>query len=128
MTSGTTGTPKGAVFTSRQLSAIARMDAGDSRGTGRALLAATEFAHIGFMTKLPWYLDTGSRLHLLKRWRAVDALRVIAEQRLPSAGGISSQIALMLREPSFDSFDLSCVRSVVAGGGPSPPALVREAR
>ena len=39
-----------------------------------------------------------------------------------------TQIALMPRDPSFDSTDLSSVRAVVMGGGPATPALVREAR
>jgi acyl-CoA synthetase (AMP-forming)/AMP-acid ligase II len=43
-------------------------------------------------------------------------------------GGVAAQIALLLREPDFDSYDLTCVETIVVGGGPSPPELVREAR
>jgi acyl-CoA synthetase (AMP-forming)/AMP-acid ligase II len=42
--------------------------------------------------------------------------------------GIPTQIALMLRDAEFDSFDLSSVRAIVMGGGPATPALIREAR
>jgi acyl-CoA synthetase (AMP-forming)/AMP-acid ligase II len=128
LTSGTTGVPKGALFAERQLEAIARIDGGDGWGGGGPMLASTELAHIGFMTKLPWYLRAGMRVHLLTRWRPGDALRIIAEQRIASVGGIAAQFALMLREPGFDHHDLSAVRTLVAGGGPSSPALVREAR
>jgi acyl-CoA synthetase (AMP-forming)/AMP-acid ligase II len=41
---------------------------------------------------------------------------------------VSAQIALLLRDPSFDERDLSSVRQLVVGGGPSSPALVDEAR
>ncbi|MCA1726832.1 MAG: fatty acid--CoA ligase family protein, partial [Actinobacteria bacterium] len=51
-----------------------------------------------------------------------------ARERIPVVGGIAAQIALMLRDPSFDSHDLSAVTLVVAGGGASTPALVHEAR
>ena len=34
----------------------------------------------------------------------------------------------MLRDPDFDSFDLSSVRAIVMGGGPATPALIRDAR
>src|SRR5439155_23428649 len=95
---------------------------------GGPLLASTELAHIGFMTKLPWHFRAGARIHLIRRWRAADAIRVIAEQRIPSIGGIPAQIALILRDPALDDHDLSCVKAIVAGGGPSSPALVREAR
>jgi acyl-CoA synthetase (AMP-forming)/AMP-acid ligase II len=128
LTSGTTGTPRGALFAERQLAAIAEMDAGREWGGGGAMLAGTEFAHIGFMTKLPWHLRRGTTVHMLKKWRAADALRVLAEQRVPQVGGIPAQIALMLLEPSFDRYDWGHVRAVVAGGGPSSPSLVREAR
>ena len=128
LTSGTTGTPKGAVFTEGHLAAIADMDTAGGWTEGGAMLASTEFAHIGFMTKLPWHLRAGSRIHMLGKWRAADALAVIARERIPSVGGISAQIALMLRTPTFDDHDLSCVTAIVAGGGPSPAALVREAR
>ena len=76
-TSGTTGTPKGAVFTDRQLDAITRMDVGDVWGGGPPMLASTQFAHVGFMTKLPWYLRLGGTMHLLHRWRAADVLDLV---------------------------------------------------
>ncbi len=34
----------------------------------------------------------------------------------------------MLRDPAFESFDLSSVRAIVMGGGPATPALIRDAR
>jgi acyl-CoA synthetase (AMP-forming)/AMP-acid ligase II len=92
------------------------------------MLASTQFAHIGFMTKLPWYLRLGSRIHILGRWRADDALRTIAEQRISSIGGVAPQVALMLRSPEMDRHDWSHVQTIVMGGAASPPALVKEAR
>ncbi len=47
---------------------------------------------------------------------------------MPSIGGVAPQLALLLREPDFDDFDLSAVKTIVMGGALSPPALVREAR
>ena len=92
------------------------------------MLASTQFAHIGFMTKLPWYLRLGSTTHLLERWRAADVLALVEEHRMPSVGGVAPQVALMLRDPDFDRYDLSSVQTLVMGGALSPPALVREAR
>ena len=92
------------------------------------MLASTQFAHVGFMTKLPWYLRLGTTTHLLPRWRATDVLRLVAEQRMASIGGVAPQIALLLAVPEFDSYDLSCVETIIVGGGPSSPALVHEAR
>jgi acyl-CoA synthetase (AMP-forming)/AMP-acid ligase II len=128
-TSGTTGTPKGALFTNRQLAGIVAIDVGlDTGDGGGPMLASTQFAHVGFMTKLPWYLRTGTTQVLLDRWRAGDALRAISQHHMASVGGVAPQIGLLLRHPDLDTTDLSSVQALIVGGGPSPPALVEEAR
>ncbi len=132
-TSGTTGTPKGAMFGNRELLAISRADVPDfeaesSWGSGGPMLASTALAHVGSMTKMAWYLRLGTTTHLLDRWRAADVLRLISAQHMTSVGGVAPQLALLLREPRFDRFDLSAVRTIVMGGAFSPPALVEEAR
>lgn len=130
-TSGTTGQPKGALFGEAQLASATRIDVADAWGDPAAppasMLAGTQFAHIGFMTKLPWYLRLGTTTHILGRWRPADALACIAEHRMASIGGVAPQIALLLRE-DVEAYDLTCMRNLIVGGAPSPPALVREAR
>jgi acyl-CoA synthetase (AMP-forming)/AMP-acid ligase II len=129
-TSGTTGEPKGALFRERQLAAVTRIDVADAWGDPSAaatpMLAATQFAHVGFTTKLPWYLRLGTTTHILERWRAADVLECIVEHRIPTLGGVAPQMALLLRE-DLESYDLSCVQTIVMGGAASPPAMVREA-
>ena len=131
-TSGTTGVPKGAMFGERELAAVARIDTGgewaEPGTSGGAMLSGTQLAHIGFMTKLPWYLRRAMTVHLIDRWRAADVLRMITDERMASIGGVAPQLALLLRLPDFDDHDLSHVKTIVMGGALSPPALVHEAR
>jgi acyl-CoA synthetase (AMP-forming)/AMP-acid ligase II len=128
LTSGTTGRPRGAEFRLRQLAAITAADVGDTWGGGGPMLASTQFAHIGFMTKLAWYLRLGTTQLLIDRWKASTVLDQIEQHRVPSLGGVAPQIALLLREPDFDDRDLDCVQTIIVGAAPSPPALVHEAR
>ena len=127
-TSGTTGIPKGALFTSRQIAAVTAMDTGGAWGGGGPQLVATGLPHVGFMTKLAGYLKMGATLHVLGRWRAQDALRVVARERIPYVGGVAAQVSLLLGRPEFDSYDLAHVRGLIVGGGPSPAPVVHEAR
>lgn len=127
-TSGTTGVPKGAVFAGRQLQAITDIDVGDQWGGGGRTMAATSFSHLGPTTKLAGALRRGGTTHLTDKWRAADALGLVERERLDAVGGIPTQVALMLRDPTFDRTDVSSVRAIVMGGGPATASLVREAR
>ncbi len=128
-TSGTTGTPKGAVFAGRQIDFITQCDVGDAWGGGGHSMAGSALAHLGPTTKLAGNLKKGGTQHLSRQpWHAAEALRMVAELRIAALGGVPTQIALMLRDPTFDSTDLSSVRAIVMGGGPATPALIREAR
>jgi acyl-CoA synthetase (AMP-forming)/AMP-acid ligase II len=128
-TSGTTGTPKGAVFCGRQIGFITECDVGEAWGGGGHAMAGSALAHLGPTTKLAGNLKKGGTQHLSQRpWRASDALRMVAELKIAALGGVPTQIALLLRDPAFDTTDLSSIRAVVMGGGPATPALIREAR
>ena len=128
-TSGTTGTPKGAVFCGRQIGFITECDVGEAWGGGGHAMAGSALAHLGPTTKLAGNLKKGGTQHLSRLpWKASDALRMVSELKIAALGGVPTQIALMLRDPAFDSTDLSSVRAVVMGGGPPTPSLIREAR
>ncbi|MFZ4518525.1 MAG: class I adenylate-forming enzyme family protein [Microthrixaceae bacterium] len=130
-TSGTTGRPKAALFRVRHVRAVQSLDLGAAAaewGGGGPMLASTQFAHVGMALKLPWYVRTGATLHVLERWRADDALELVARERMTTLGVVAPQLALMLRSPLMDRLDLDCVRLIIAGGAASPPALVEEAR
>ncbi|MDA8356312.1 MAG: class I adenylate-forming enzyme family protein [Actinomycetota bacterium] len=127
-TSGTTGTPKGAVFASRQLEFITETDVGPAWGGGGPVLAGPALAHLGPMTKWAGNLRRGATLYVSGSWTAAGALRQMAELGVTVLGGVPTQLALMLREPDLGRYDLSRLRAIVIGGGPAPPALVREAR
>ena len=131
-TSGTTGRGKGAVFGVRQQIAVQALDLGPGAEQrwdgGSAMLASTQFAHVGMALKLPWYLRVGATLHVLDPWRADDAIRTISQHRMPTIGVVAPQLALMLRSPLLDQLDLSAVTTIIAGGAASPRPWCRRRR
>jgi len=127
-TSGTTGAPKGALYTNRQLAFITRTDVGDAWGAGGRSFSGTSFAHLGFMTKLPGNLQRGGTMYIMRRWSARAALELLAREAMTTVAGVPAQLALMLRDPEFDTFDLTSLRFILAGGGPVTPGLAQEAR
>jgi acyl-CoA synthetase (AMP-forming)/AMP-acid ligase II len=130
-TSGTTGTPKGAVFTQRALDAVRRIEAASDGGDGGAPargIQSIPMAHMGFMTKIGAFVARASTAVLMRRWSAREALELLERERLTRIGGVPTQLALMLREPAFATTDLGALRQVVVGGAPASPELVRAIR
>jgi acyl-CoA synthetase (AMP-forming)/AMP-acid ligase II len=129
-TSGSTGLPKGALFRERTMRAVFDMDNSGSAGySGTAhSVSATQWAHVGGMTKIPWMLSGGGTTHLMRKWHAQTVIEYTARYRMPALNAGPSQVALILRVPDLESYDLSCVKAIIAGMGPSSPGLIIEAR
>jgi acyl-CoA synthetase (AMP-forming)/AMP-acid ligase II len=127
-TSGTTGLPKGALYCNSQLAFITQTDVGDTWDGGGRSFSGTSFAHLGFMTKLAGNLRRGGTTFIMERWHARPALELLARERMTTVAGVPTQLALMLRDPAFDDFDLATVEYIIAGGGPITPGLAEEAR
>ena len=131
-TSGTTGTPRGAVYAQRQVDFITAVDTGGTWGDPGSppahAMSGMSLTHLGPTTKLQGNLMRGGTTHLLTHWSPATALELIEAYRMPAIAGVPTQVALMLRHGDFGRRDLSCVRAVVMGGGPAAPSLVREVR
>jgi len=138
-TSGTTGRPKGATLTHRNLihfgsslafaRAVTMMIAGVTPATtAPASICATPFFHISGTAPL---FVTGARFGTTLifpppgRWDPEAHLRLTAEHGVTSWSGVPTQFWRMLEHPDFESIDLSALTLVSSGGAPFPPELMR---
>ena len=141
-TSGTTGKPKGALATQRNINSniMAAGCAGartflrrgeapptpDPSAPQRATLLSVPFFHAtGCFAILNPSLATGAKLAMMRRWDPVRAFELIERERLTSAGGVPTIAWQLIEHPLRKNYDLSSLESVAYGGAPSAPELVR---
>lgn len=139
-TSGTTGRPKGALLTHRNICA--------NQVTGVYLRARTEFRYgrtpqpptqqMGQLISVPLFHVTGSvamligstiqgsKLVFMRRWDPEDAIRLIERERINSFGGVPSMPLQVIESPIFRQHDTSSVMAVLFGGAPPSPELARR--
>ncbi len=129
-TSGTTGAPKGAWYTHRNLLALAAIERNRHTGGATAsrthLAAGLSFAHVGTMARIAVQIGTRGAVLIHDTFDPAAVLAVIERERLTHIGAIPTQAIMLLDHPDRPRRDLSSLRSVLVGGAPSSPALIRR--
>jgi long-chain acyl-CoA synthetase len=144
-TSGTTGNPKGALGTQRNIcqnlfnlvwsaqsraAQAAAADPDKPAATPPAQptqLLSVPFFHVtGCHSTLVPTLAAGTKLVLMYRWNAERALELIERERITSFGGVPTMVWQVLESPDFPKRDTSSVVGIGYGGAPAPPELVRR--
>src|SRR5262249_26523052 len=140
-TSGTTGRPKGALGTHRNICGnLLSLGFAAARGALRApaadepapapptegapaqavyLLWVPFFHATGCHSVLVGNVATGGKLVLMYKWDAERALELIERERVTSFGGVPSMVWQVLQSPSFATRDISSVQSIGYGGAPA---------
>jgi long-chain acyl-CoA synthetase len=142
-TSGTTGKPKGALGTHRNMmtnaltSACVQHRSFLRRGEPtpvvapndpqRVMLLVVPLFHVtGFNAWLIPAMFNGSKLVLMRKWEAEKAMQIIQRERVTQAGGVPTIAWQLLEHPARANYDLSSLVFVSYGGAPSAPELVRR--
>ncbi|HEX7758141.1 MAG TPA: class I adenylate-forming enzyme family protein [Caulobacteraceae bacterium] len=144
-TSGTTGKPKGALATQRNVNSnimaagaqAARAflrrgetpPAPDPDAPQRSTLLSVPFFHAtGCIAILNPSLIGGAKLVMMRKWDPIRAFELIERERVSSAGGVPTIAWQLIEHPARKNYDLSSLESVAYGGAPSAPELVRKIR
>ena len=138
-TSGTTGTPKGALGTHRNMltnilsngysqarAALRRGEAPPEPEPKIALMVVPFFHATALSATLMGTMVAGHRLVLMRKWDVVEAMRLIERERVGFTGGVPTIAWQILEHPERSRFDLSSLEMISYGGAPSAPELVRR--
>ncbi|MEM1121791.1 MAG: long-chain fatty acid--CoA ligase [Bacteroidota bacterium] len=127
-TSGTTGFPKGAIYTHKMLfwnsvnTAISTLINTESRTINCMPLFHTG----GWNVLLTPFLHHGGYACLLKNFDAATLLRLM-ESEIPTVFmGVPTMLKMMADESHFDDADLSSLHYVIVGGEPMPIPLIEK--
>jgi long-chain acyl-CoA synthetase len=140
-TSGTTGKPKGALATHRNIcTAVGTNGFANARAFLRrgedlpkpdpqqrtTLLVIPLFHVTGCISVLAPLVAQGSKLVLMRRWDAEGAMKLIEQEKVDATGGVPTIAWQLVEHPERARYDLSSLKSLSYGGAPSAPELVRK--
>jgi long-chain acyl-CoA synthetase len=139
-TSGTTGTPKGALHTQRNH--ITNIQNTMLSGTVAAQLAPPPdsaepppqpcslqtfpFFHIGGISGLYVSAVVGAKLVLMYRWDVDRAFDLISREGIRSWSGVPTVVRQLLEHPRAATGELDSLASIASGGAPVPEDLINR--
>ncbi|MEO5867735.1 MAG: class I adenylate-forming enzyme family protein, partial [Sphingomonas sp.] len=138
-TSGTTGEPKGALGTHRNLmtnilsagygAARAALRRGEDvpAPVPRTFLAVIPLFHVtACSATMMGVVASGSTLIFMRKWDAVRAMEIIESEKVHVTGGVPTVAWQLLEHPDRAKYDLSSLETIAYGGAPSAPELVKR--
>ncbi len=138
-TSGTTGNPKGAlgshrnlitnIFSSGYSAARTAMRRGDEVAppNAKTMLTVVPLFHVTACSAgMMGAFASGSTLIFMRKWDAVRAMEIIERERVHMTGGVPTVAWQLLEHPDRSKYDLSSLETIAYGGAPSAPELVKR--
>ncbi|MBO8171433.1 MAG: fatty acid--CoA ligase family protein [Bacillaceae bacterium] len=127
-TSGTTGRPKGAMLTHKNLcsNALSTVDYLGIKPEDRVVTVLPMFHVFSLTVCLNAPLATGATLLIIPRFSPEEVIRTIKEQKATFFAGVPTMYNFMLQYPDARPEDLSSLRVCVSGGASMPVALLHQ--
>ena len=125
-TSGTMGTPKGAMLPHRQIlwNAINTVISWGLSENDVAPILTPMFHAGGLFVFLTPLFYAGGRIVLARTFEADASLALIVDERCSVILGVPTLFQLWMNSPAFAAADFSHVHFFISGGAPCPPSLI----
>jgi len=123
-TGGTTGTPKGAMLTHRNLVSNALAFAAwiGGKPAKEAFLTALPLFHIyGMTTSMTVPINLASKMVLMPRFEPTKALETIQRHKVTIFCGVPTMYQALLANSEFTKYDLTSIRVCISGASSLPP-------
>lgn len=138
-TSGTTGNPKGALGTHRNLvTNILSSGFSAARSFLRRGEPVPEPAPRTILTVIPMFhvtacsamlmgaMAAGHTTVFMRKWDVVRAMEIIEREKVNATGGVPTIAWQLIEHPDREKYDLSSLEAISYGGAPSAPELVKR--
>ena len=116
---GTTGTTKGIILTNRNFNALGQQVVATNpmfRPGDKMLAAMPVFHGFGLGVCIHTMLSQGGRCILVPRFTAKSYAKLIVKYRCNFIAGVPTLYEALLRLPTMEGADLSCLKGVFSGG------------
>lgn len=129
-TSGTTGRPKGAMLTHRNVVHTGTISAEAMQCTpDDVFLVAVPVFHVfGMVPSIITAVSAEARMVFMDVYKAEEALKLIEQEKITVHHGVPTMFILELNHPNFEKYDLSSLRTGIIAAAPCPMEVVRRIR
>ncbi len=138
-TSGTTGKPKGALGSHRNLltnglttgysgaATILRRGVPLPEPMVKAGLVVVPMFHVtACSASMIPTIQAGNKIVFMHKWDTVKAFEIIEREKINATGGVPFIAWQLIEHPDREKYDLSSIESISYGGAPSAPELVSK--
>ncbi|MBM7717033.1 AMP-binding protein [Siminovitchia sp. FSL H7-0308] len=129
-TSGSTGSPKGAMLTHANvvMTAIKTAEQMDCTAEDVFFVSVPVFHVFGMVPSILSAVSVGARMVLLDEYKPEKALSLTESEKITVKHGVPTMFILELNHKNFHQYDLSSLRTGIIAAAPCPVEIVKRIR